>query len=240
MGNNKTRCKALARNSKLYAAGPEARKIILRKRIGGATYQEIVDFLNENFRDKLKKNDVYTMANVYQYFRIHGTQQIEMVKQKNYEIVANALSDSDSIEKLIKYLSSTIDYYQEKGERLRLKDAINSLIKMYELRIKMSEGNKKEGQTTEVSAFLNRVQKEFMAPSVVKRVEQEMDKEGNIIKQTATEIIREKKEEGITNVQDCKEVVYEQRDGNYSSEEETIDAEVVADGKSEEAVSASS
>jgi len=169
----------LAKSSKIYAAGPEAEEKMIELRARGTTYQDITDYLNIHYKHKLTHGVSFKLSNIFSYFQVRGKHKVEIIERQAAEAISRRISSSGNLTSLLDYLTNMLEYYKEKEERMKLKDTINAIIKIYELQAKLASKTEGDKHADKVNVFLAEITKEFAAPRVTKEVI--MDEYGKVV-----------------------------------------------------------
>ncbi len=159
-------------------------KELMRLRRAGYSYQKMTDYINNNYEKQLNGNKIL-LTNIWFFFKRHLKEEIKKVEEKRIETISRAITNSDKLEDLLKTLYEWMDQYKAEGQRLNLRDTINSITRIHELLVKMKEEAEGKQSNEALQSFLTKVQGEFASPSITKEVE--YDGEGNITKAKVTQ-----------------------------------------------------
>ena len=179
-------------DSKFYRLGEEGRNKILELREQGVSIYKITNYLNKNYKHVLNCDESFNPSITYSYFRNWGNKELANRKQIKLDALKKTLK-TDKLDELLDTLYGWLDEYKTNGNKLNLRDTINSVIKIHELLEKLKQESRNSEQTNTVKTFLDKVQKEFSAPTITKEVE--FDENGKPTKAKVTTRLKEEPEQ---------------------------------------------
>lgn len=200
------------KDSKLFVIGNKGRNELIKLRVKGATYQQMTDYLNNTYKNLLNEKDKFTLTNVYSFFRTGGQEEVNRLKETNFQKLEKELDTSPILSKMLRIMSKWIDDWDKEGKQLRQKDIANFVLQLHEIRLKEKELMKDKGDDT-FQNYLTKVQQQLVHSSIngkpgqfrKKTAEIEYNDDGSIKKKTISEEISGNEEETTENEEKVEE-----------------------------------